>query len=338
MAPAVQAVQPEGVSLAREIPVPPGSTDSPGLADFSDEVAPPSEFEAEAFRPAPAEELTYLRPQSGPRLSDGEPSRIVEVAQSGPSQVLRSEAVASESAPDSTPERASEGGGRFPRLSRLWRRPQEPRADLNLTLARQATQASPAAEPASVMRSTVDTEASRPASAEAIRQDDAGFEADSAVTIRPDSSPAVLRRVARAPASPSQARPSPSLVYLNPRSALPAEAALPGFAGGVDGGMTTLQAGPAAVARLRDPNAAAGESAAASGSLAVPGAGAAAGEAEVSPGSVGPAADVTAPPAEEGAKSQVNLETLARQVYDQLRQRLQIDRERAGIGSGMIGR
>jgi hypothetical protein len=45
---------------------------------------------------------------------------------------------------------------------------------------------------------------------------------------------------------------------------------------------------------------------------------------------------VTVPPAEAGAKGQVNLETLARQVYDRVRQRLQVDRERAGIG--MIGR
>lgn len=125
------------------------------------------------------------------------------------------------------------------------------------------------------------------------------------------------------------------MVYRSPRAPLAAEAALAGFVDGVDGGTRTFQASPATIARLRNdvPAAQSGES---GGSAALPAvqSGAANGaEAEVTPGSVGPAADVTAPPKEEGAKGQVNLETLARQIYDRLRLRLQVDRERAGIGA-----
>jgi hypothetical protein len=47
----------------------------------------------------------------------------------------------------------------------------------------------------------------------------------------------------------------------------------------------------------------------------------------------------TPPVAVEGEEeTQVTLETLARQVYDRLRARLLIDRERAGMGAGVVGR
>lgn len=40
----------------------------------------------------------------------------------------------------------------------------------------------------------------------------------------------------------------------------------------------------------------------------------------------------------EASRGEVNLETLARRVYDRIRQRLRIERERSGLSSGIVGR
>jgi len=40
----------------------------------------------------------------------------------------------------------------------------------------------------------------------------------------------------------------------------------------------------------------------------------------------------------DATRGEVNLETLARRVYDRIRQRLRIERERSGMSSGMVGR
>jgi hypothetical protein len=57
---------------------------------------------------------------------------------------------------------------------------------------------------------------------------------------------------------------------------------------------------------------------------------------EVTPGSAGPAAAGAQLEADTG--KQISLETLARQVYDRIRARLIIERERSGLGSRMVSR
>jgi hypothetical protein len=54
------------------------------------------------------------------------------------------------------------------------------------------------------------------------------------------------------------------------------------------------------------------------------------------PEGAGPAATPVAQEGEE--ETQITLEMLARQVYDRLRARMLIDRERAGLGVGMVSR
>jgi hypothetical protein len=41
---------------------------------------------------------------------------------------------------------------------------------------------------------------------------------------------------------------------------------------------------------------------------------------------------------EADAGKQISLEMLARQIYDRLRSRLLVERERSGIGAGMVSR
>jgi hypothetical protein len=100
--------------------------------------------------------------------------------------------------------------------------------------------------------------------------------------------------------------------------------------------MTTLEVSPAAVAQIRRATAQTNSTviARAEGDAApAPGEGS---EEAPAPQGGGPA---TPPMAVEGEEeTQVTLEALARQVYDRLRARLLIDRERAGIGAGMVGR
>jgi hypothetical protein len=54
----------------------------------------------------------------------------------------------------------------------------------------------------------------------------------------------------------------------------------------------------------------------------------------------GPTATVADVPEAEGEtpSEQINLETLARRVYDRIRARLRIERERSGLSSGVVSR
>jgi hypothetical protein len=102
--------------------------------------------------------------------------------------------------------------------------------------------------------------------------------------------------------------------------------------------MTTLEVGPATVAQIRRATSRSDTTmiARADGDAAPPAApGQAPGEAPA-PEAAGPAAALSAQ--EGGEETQVSLETLARQIYDRLRARMLIERERAGFGAGMISR
>ncbi|HEY7467289.1 MAG TPA: hypothetical protein VIB47_11425 [Dehalococcoidia bacterium] len=255
------------------------------------------------------------------------------------------EPLAAAAAPDVPPvSRTTEGGGRLPRILRLWRKPMQPRQeDLNLTLARPAAAPAQSAAAASVQRSTFNVETGRTELMEA-RSDMPAAEAAAADVARAsaaaDAAPAVLRRTPRPSVSlqagqPAQApsRTQAPLVY----RARQAESPLAGLAAGTTpGSMTTLEVSPAAVAQIRRATAQTNSTviARAEGDAApAPGEGS---EEAPAPQGGGPA---TPPMAVEGEEeTQVTLEALARQVYDRLRARLLIDRERAGIGAGMVGR
>jgi hypothetical protein len=251
------------------------------------------------------------------------------------------EPLAEAAAPDVPPvSRTTEGGGRLPRILRLWRKPMQPRQeDLNLTLARPAAAPAQSAAAAPVQRSTFNVETGRTELMEA-RSDMPAAEAAAADVARAsaaaDAAPAVLRRTPRPSVSPAQApsRTQAPLVY----RARQAESPLAGLAAGTTpGSMTTLEVSPAAVAQIRRATAQTNSTviARAEGDAAAPAPGEGSEEAPAPQGG-GPA---TPPMAVEGEEeTQVTLETLARQVYDRLRARLLIDRERAGIGAGMVGR
>jgi hypothetical protein len=111
-----------------------------------------------------------------------------------------------------------------------------------------------------------------------------------------------------------------------------------GFQALAPGSMTTLEVSPAAVAEIRRATARTDTTmiARADGEAAPPAApGQAPGEGPA-PEGAGPAATPVAQEGEE--ETQITLEMLARQVYDRLRARMLIDRERAGLGVGMVSR
>jgi hypothetical protein len=102
--------------------------------------------------------------------------------------------------------------------------------------------------------------------------------------------------------------------------------------------MTTLEVGAATVAQIRRATSKGDTTmiSRAEGDAAPPSTpGQAPGEAPA-PEGAGPAASIVAQ--ESNEETQVSLETLARKVYDRLRARMLIERERAGFGVGMISR
>jgi hypothetical protein len=141
--------------------------------------------------------------------------------------------------------------------------------------------------------------------------------------------------------APAGAAPSATPVRLEPplvyRAARTSDAA--GDAEAPEG-MGTWQLSPQTIARVRRGDSpvaplliARAEAGAppseAAGATATP-------EGEAAPAPAGPSAAPVTPEAD--AKKQITLEMLARQVYDRLRARLLIERERSGIGAGMVSR
>ncbi|HLG11883.1 MAG TPA: hypothetical protein VI876_08995 [Dehalococcoidia bacterium] len=344
LAKAVETAEPANPTPVQERPATPQTVaETPGalasavpeLAQYSEETAAPFAAEAAPFRSTESPEMTLLRPETGRG----------EAAEPAPRQAAESQPFAESTgaSPVAPIARAVEGGSRLPRILRLWRRPEEPGPELNLTLARQPSPASPAAPPPATSgnrRSTYNVETGRMETAEALSTADPGVGAASLSVSRTgalEAAPAVLRS-ARAMQGPVAARAEATLVY---RARAAAEGvSSEGEAVAADG-LSTLQLSPEAVARARR-----GDSPAAPMTIAradappAPGGGGGAatpseGEAPA-PEATGPSASPITPEAD--ANKQITLETLARQVYDRLRARLLLERERSGIGAGMVSR
>jgi hypothetical protein len=306
----------------------------PELAQYSEETAAPFAAGAAPFRSTESPEMTLLRPETGRG----------EAAETAPRQAAESQPFAESTgaSPVAPIARAVEGGSRLPRILRLWRRPEEPRPELNLTLARQPSPASPAAPPPATSgnrRSTYNVETGRMETAEALSTADPGVGAASLSVLRPgalEAAPAVLRP-ARAPQSPFAARAETPLVY---RARAAAEGVSSEGEAAAAAGLSTLALSPEAVARVRRGDSPAAMTIARADAPPAPGGGGGAatpaeGEAPA-PEATGPSASPITPEAD--ANKQITLETLARQVYDRLRARLLLERERSGIGAGMVSR
>jgi hypothetical protein len=135
-------------------------------------------------------------------------------------------------------------------------------------------------------------------------------------------------------------RSEPSLVYRAAARAVPETSSAPASA---PAGMTTLELNPATVAGIRNGYspvqalmiARQAEEEAATATPEAGGGGTQA-EGDRPPSSAGPSASPQAVEADAG--KQIGLEMLARQIYDRLRSRLLVERERSGIGAGMVSR
>jgi hypothetical protein len=210
-----------------------------------------------------------------------------------------------------------------------------------LTLARPAAALPATAAAASVQRTTYNAETGRTEVMEEGAETQQ-LEASTSALARAPSAAApastLLRRASRPSAAPAQApaRSDAPLVY---RARQAADGPLPAALQAVTpGSMTTLEVGAATVAEIRRATSKGDTTmiSRAEGDAAPPSTpGQAPGEAPA-PEGAGPAASTVAQ--ESNEETQVSLETLARKVYDRLRARMLIERERAGFGVGMISR
>jgi hypothetical protein len=348
-APAIaQAASPEPPSPAPKLEEQPvlqasieyGVTEAPELEEEGEEALP-------AYRALASPEMTLRRSR---QQAAGVPTESEEddVAQAAAPPMISTQAEAPIDAALNQPPpdegaaplvaRAAGSRGRLPRIMRFFRRSAAPREDdFALTLARPSAATGRAAATPPPQRSTFNVETGRSEVMEAALE--TGAEATAVAVARTpaaeDAARAVIRRTARQGARQAPAvaaRSEAALVYRARAAEGQPAGAVPAIA---PGSMTTLELSPQAVAQIRRATTvsnsveiARAEAPAAPGGDGGPG--------EEAPQDAGPAAEPVSQEA-EGEKKE-SLETLARRVYDRLRARLLIERERAGFGAGMISR